>query len=219
MVLVEIVYCRITGKTRSLPKIHHFVPLEPWSCRKIKGKKRVMNMPKPEEPEMKPKLRQWKRKNTEVTLVLDMSNDGPTFKMLENMMREMVGSKNAFDALDKLLKSGVPGISDLFSGGSGNIGAKFRAMSDEDKRKFLAAVTGSSGKIQSKAAAILIAAAASGGNPYVANKIVERMMSGLDKEIDPAMMAALMATTALVAAGASNDEVRQNGFSGDRCKF
>ena len=33
-------------------------------------------------------------------------------------------------------------------------------------------------------------------------------MSGLgDDEIDPAMMAALMATTALVAQGASNEEV------------
>ena len=33
-------------------------------------------------------------------------------------------------------------------------------------------------------------------------------MSGLGDEIDPAMMSALMATTALVAAGASNEEVR-----------
>ena len=35
-------------------------------------------------------------------------------------------------------------------------------------------------------------------------------MSGLgDDEIDPAMMAALMATTALVAQGASNEEVSE----------
>ena len=34
-------------------------------------------------------------------------------------------------------------------------------------------------------------------------------MSGLGDEIDPAMMSALMATTALVAAGASNEEVSQ----------
>ena len=33
------------------------------------------------------------------------------------------------------------------------------------------------------------------------------MMSGLGDEIDPSMMAALMATTALVARGASNEEV------------
>ena len=36
----------------------------------------------------------------------------------------------------------------------------------------------------------------------------ENFDSGLGDEIDPAMMAALMATTALVARGASNEEVR-----------
>ena len=36
-------------------------------------------------------------------------------------------------------------------------------------------------------------------------------MSGLGDEIDPAMMSALMATTALVAAGASNEEVSTVG--------
>ena len=53
----------------------------------------------------------------------------------------------------------------------------------------------------------MIAAAASGGDPSIANKIVEKMMSGLGDDIDPAMMAAMMATTALVARGASNEEV------------
>merc|ERR1719288_590847 len=33
------------------------------------------------------------------------------------------------------------------------------------------------------------------------------MMAGLGDDIDPAMMAALMATTALVAKGASNEEI------------
>ena len=97
-------------------------------------------------------------------------------------------------------------------------------MSDEDKKRFIEAVTGAGGKIDSKAAAALIAAAASGGDPEIANKvawcndpaaaltlpcfqIIEKMMSGLGDEIDPAMMSALMATTALVAAGASNEEV------------
>ena len=42
-------------------------------------------------------------------------------------------------------------------------------------------------------------------------QIIERMMSGLGDEIDPAMMSALMATTALVAAGASNEEVSEQG--------
>ena len=39
------------------------------------------------------------------------------------------------------------------------------------------------------------------------------MMSGLGDEIDPAMMSALMATTALVAAGASNEEVSSRGLT------
>ena len=39
------------------------------------------------------------------------------------------------------------------------------------------------------------------------------MMSGLGDEIDPAMMSALMATTALVAAGASNEEVRRESLA------
>ena len=84
---------------------------------------------------------------------------------------------------------------------------RFNKMSDEDKKRFIEAVTGAGGKIDSKAAAALIAAAASGGDPEIANKIIEKMMSGLGDEIDPAMMSALMATTALVAAGASNEEV------------
>ena len=82
-------------------------------------------------------------------------------------------------------------------------------MSNEDKKRFLAAVTGLGGKIDGKAAAALIAAAASGGDAEIANKIIEKMMFGLGDEIDPSMMAALMATTALVARGASNEEVRE----------
>jgi hypothetical protein len=44
MVLIELVYCRITGKTRDLPKVHHFIPLTPWSVKKIKGKQRVISV-------------------------------------------------------------------------------------------------------------------------------------------------------------------------------
>ena len=109
--------------------------------------------------------------------------------------------KEDYEALSKLLNSGIPGMEGLLSGRG------FSGMSDEDKRRFLAAVTGSDGKVHSKAAAVLIAAAASGGDPDIANKIVGKMMSGLGDEIDPAMMAALMATTAMVAQGASNEEV------------
>ena len=133
-----------------------------------------------------------------------MSNEGPMFKMLESMMKNgCAGDKAGYEALNKLLKSGIPGLENIFKGGPG----EFAKMSDEDKRRFLAAVTGSDGKIDARAAAALIAAAASGGDPDIANKMIEKMMAGLGDEIDPAMMAALMATTALVARGASNEEV------------
>jgi hypothetical protein len=42
--------------------------------------------------------------------------------------------------------------------------------------KFLSSVSG--GKIDAKAAAALIAAAASGGDPDIANKIIEKMLAG-----------------------------------------
>ena len=102
MVLIEIVYCKITGKTRSLPKVHHFIPLEPWSVKKIKGKRRVMNINggKDAAGQLKDK------KSQEIKLVLDMSNDGPMFKMLESLMTAVNGANGAngtYDALNKLL--------------------------------------------------------------------------------------------------------------------
>ena len=48
-------------------------------------------------------------------------------------------------------------------------------MSDEDKKRFIAAVTGADGKVNSKAAAALIAAAASGGDPEIANKVLSQI--------------------------------------------
>lgn len=211
MVLIELVYCRITGKTRSLPKIHHFVPLEPWSCRKIKAKRRPVYNVTPcvdnkHRPGLRPRIKQ-PPKEEQIKLVLDMSNDGPTFKMLEALMaavEDTASGKKSYEALSRLLKSGIPGMEQLFQGKG------FTGMTDEDKRRFLAAVTGAGGLIDGKAAAVLIAAAASGGDPDIAEKIVERMTSsdgGLGTNIDPAMMAALMATTAMVAQGASNEEV------------
>jgi len=146
-------------------------------------------------------------KKEQIKLVLDMSNDGPMFKMLESMLSGgKDGGLGAFGALQKLLQSGIPGLENLF-GKNADGSLRFNKMSDEDKKRFIEAVTGAGGKIDSKAAAALIAAAASGGDPEIANKIIEKMMSGLGDEIDPAMMSALMATTALVAAGASNEEI------------
>jgi hypothetical protein len=90
-------------------------------------------------------------------------------------------------------------------------GKGFKGMSAEDKERFIDALTGADGKVDKRAAAALVAAAASGGDPELAERIAERMMAGLaaedGDEVDPALMAALMATTAMAARGASNEEV------------
>ena len=161
MVMIELCYCKITGRTRALPKVHHFIPLAPWTCNKIKGKRRKMNIDNSNDgPNSK------YEKKEQIKLVLDMSNDGPTFRMLESMLAGGSGGENgAFGALAKLMKSGIPGLENFFApGGMGK-------MSDEDKKRFIEAVTGAGGKIDSKAAAALIAAAASGGDPEIANKV------------------------------------------------
>lgn len=80
--LIEMVYCKITGKTRDLPKIHHFIPLVPWSCKKIKGKKRTMSRIDNTNDGPHSKF----DKKEQIKLVLDMSNEGPMFKMLESMI-------------------------------------------------------------------------------------------------------------------------------------
>jgi hypothetical protein len=83
MVLIEIVYCRITGKTRDLPKVHHFIPLVPWSVKKIKGNAKVMGKYDNSNDGPTNKF----EKKEQIKLVLDMSNEGPMFKMLESMLR------------------------------------------------------------------------------------------------------------------------------------
>ena len=56
-------------------QVHHFIPLEPWSCKKIKGKRRQMKIDgKNDGPSSK------FEKKDQIKLVLDMSNDGPMFK-------------------------------------------------------------------------------------------------------------------------------------------
>ena len=84
MVLIEICYCKITGKTRDLPKIHHFIPLEPWQAKKIKGKKKRMKSVVEMTTADHAKAQSARRE--QIKLVLDMSNEGPMFKMLENML-------------------------------------------------------------------------------------------------------------------------------------
>ena len=132
-------------------QIHHFIPLAPWTCNKIKGKRKEMHI---DSTNTGPSSKYEKKE--QIKLVLDMSNDGPMFKMLESMLAGgKAGENGAFGALAKLLKSGIPGLESFFApGGMGK-------MSDEDKKRFIAAVTGADGKIDSRAAAALIAAATS----------------------------------------------------------
>ena len=57
-------------------QVHHFIPLEPWSCKKIKGKRRQMKIDGSNDgPSSK------FEKKEQIKLVLDMSNDGPMFKV------------------------------------------------------------------------------------------------------------------------------------------
>ena len=60
-------------------QVHHFIPLEPWSCKKIKGKRRQMKIDGSNDgPSSK------FEKKEQIKLVLDMSNDGPMFKAIVN---------------------------------------------------------------------------------------------------------------------------------------
>jgi hypothetical protein len=77
MVLIEMCYCKITGKTRDLPPVHHFIPLEPYEVKR-KGKKARMKSVIEITNSAKPNTKNNRRE--QIKLVLDMSNDGPMFK-------------------------------------------------------------------------------------------------------------------------------------------
>ena len=117
MVLIEIVYCKITGKTRDLPKVHHFIPLEPWEAKKIRGNKKrmksVVDMTCNNNNNNNNGRARNNNRREQIKLVLDMSNEGPMFKMLESMLS---GHGQGHDALKKLLKSGIPGLEGFLKG-------------------------------------------------------------------------------------------------------
>ena len=97
-----------------------------------------------------------------VKLTLDLSDNGPVFSALDEMMMKMSMEGNddkakgkgqsgeAKNALKNLLKSGIPGIESMFGGedptprfgkkGSGKKG--FHKMNDQSKKKFMAAIFG-----------------------------------------------------------------------------
>ena len=76
-------------------------------------------------------MHKFKGKKEQIKLVLDMSNDGPTFKMLESLMAATAGpgksgKAGGYEALNKLLSSGIPGMEGLFSGdGKDNFSARY----------------------------------------------------------------------------------------------
>merc|ERR1719414_2027153 len=161
-----------------------------------------------------------------VKLTLDLSDTGPVFSALDDMMLKMSmdgiedaknkPKGNAKAALKNLLKSGIPGIEGMFGGedptprfgkkGSGKKG--FHKMNDASKKKFMSAIFGPEGtQIDSATAAALLAATCSGGNPEVGNKLAELLVPELDEKVDPAMMAALMAACSVINAGAGTEEV------------
>ena len=112
-----------------------------------------------------------------VKLTLDLSENGPVFSALDDMMLRMSmdgidDSKNkkgnsgeAKNALKNLLKSGIPGIEGMFGGedptprfgkkGGGKKG--FHKMNDASKKKFMSAIFGPEGtQIDSSTAAALL---------------------------------------------------------------
>ena len=66
------------------------------------------------------------QKKDQVKLVLDMSNNGPMFKMLEQMAGAGGKGGAANEALKKLLKSGIPGLEGLLAGGGGELSSHLR---------------------------------------------------------------------------------------------
>lgn len=160
-------------------------------------------------------------------ITLDLSDSGPVFSALDDMMMKMMeddekaraGNKGdnsaAKAALKKLLKSGIPGIEAMFGGedpkprfGKGGGKKGYHKLTDASKKKFMAAIFGEEGaQIDSSTAAALLAATCSMGNPDVGNKLAELLMPELDEEVDPAMMAALMSACSMIQTGASTEEV------------
>ena len=167
-------------------------------------------------------------KDDMIKVTLDLSDNGPVFSALDDMMlklslesadegaRKKKGSgADAKKALKNLLKSGIPGIEGMFGGEDptprfGKKGGKkgFHKMNEGSKKKFMTAIFGEDGtQIDTATAAALLAATCSGGNPEIGNKLAELLIPNMEETVDPAMMAALMSACSLISAGAGSEEV------------
>jgi len=205
--MVEIVFCRVTRRGRK--------------------KRAGMNKLARENCRNDGPMQSFIPPDNMVKLTLDLSDTGPVFSALDEMMLKMSmdgidenkgkpKGGNAKSALKNLLKSGIPGIEGMFGGedptprfgkkGSGKKG--FHKMNDQSKKKFMSAIFGAEGtQIDSATAAALLAATCSGGNPDVGNKLAELLVPEMNDQVDPAMMAALMSACSLINAGAGTEEV------------
>jgi len=204
--MVEIVFCRVTRRGRK--------------------KKSGMNKLARENCRNDGPMQSFIPPDNMVKLTLDLSDTGPVFSALDDMMLKMSmdgiedaknkPKGNAKAALKNLLKSGIPGIEGMFGGedptprfgkkGGGKKG--FHKMNDQSKKKFMSAIFGEEGtQIDSATAAALLAATCSQGNPEIGNKLAELLVPEMDEKVDPAMMAALMSACSLINAGAGTEEV------------
>ena len=155
--MVEIVFCRVTRRGRKK------------RAGMNKAGKENMRNDGPSQSFIPP--------DNMVKLTLDLSDNGPVFSALDDMMMKMSmegiddakgkgkNSGEAKNALKNLLKSGIPGIEGMFGGedpqprfgkkGSGKKG--FHKMNDASKKKFMSAIFGPDGtQIDSSTAAALL---------------------------------------------------------------
>jgi len=206
--MVEIVFCRVTRRGRK--------------------KKAGLNKLARENCRNDGPMQSFIPPDNMVKVTLDLSENGPVFSALDDMMLKMSmdgiddaknkksNSGEAKNALKNLLKSGIPGIEGMFGGedptprfgkkGGGKKG--FHKMNDASKKKFMSAIFGPEGtQIDSSTAAALLAATCSGGNPDVGNRLAELLVPDMGDKVDPAMMAALMSACSLINAGAGTEEV------------
>nr|XP_040575722.1 uncharacterized protein LOC121124624 isoform X2 [Lepeophtheirus salmonis] len=206
--MVEIVFCRVTRRGRKL--------------KKGMNKAGLSNM-RNDGPSTT-----FIPADDTVKITLDLSENGPVFNALDEMMMKMLeddasdrkkpkksgggaGGGEAKKALKSLLKSGIPGIEKMFApAGKGKKGSAkgFHKMNEGSKKKFMKAIFGEDGTaIETGTAAALIAATCSGGDPEVGDKIAQLLVPELGDKIDPAMMAALMVACSMISAGAGMEEV------------
>ena len=155
--MVEIVFCRVTRRGRK--------------------KKAGLNKLARENCRNDGPMQSFIPPDNMVKVTLDLSENGPVFSALDDMMLKMSmdgiddaknkksNSGEAKNALKNLLKSGIPGIEGMFGGedptprfgkkGGGKKG--FHKMNDASKKKFMSAIFGPEGtQIDSSTAAALL---------------------------------------------------------------